>query len=274
MNHNLLEGTFNFRDLGGYLSQDGLKVKRNLIYRSDALTKLTKDDVMLIHDLAIKTIVDLRQPHEIDSNPNVVLEGIATVNLSPVAVLAELSTGSANSSKQKVKALIEAEKDEMKWAEIFQNGEAMGTQMEQMAFDPYSLSIFKQIFDKMMDLNQVPLVFHCKGGKDRTGLMSALFLMALGVSKKQIIEDYMLTKEYMRDRNIRRIKEYESMISNRRVLDFLASIMDTKESYIHRVFDAIESKYNSYEDYLKNEVGLSQNEIAQLQTLYLDRGID
>ncbi len=273
MNHNLLEGTHNFRDLGGYLTDDGLKVKRHVIYRSDALTRLTENDLTLLKEFKIKTIVDLRQPHEIEKNPNVKLEGVATVKLSPVAPLAELSTGSASNDKERLKALIEAEKDDEKWKQIWQHGNAMAAQMVQMAFDSYSLAIFNQIFIKMIGSDQVPLVFHCKGGKDRTGLVAALFLMALGVSKKQIIEDYMLTKENMLDRNTLRLNEYTNMINNERVLNFLASIMDTRELYMTAVFDEIESKYQSYQEYMIKEVGLTENQLELLRRQYLDRGV-
>ncbi len=273
MNRNLLEGTFNFRDLGGYTSHAGLNVKKHMIFRSDALSKLTEKDIqMLEHDLGIRTVIDLRQEHEILENPNVILQGVATVNLSPVAPLAELSTASAKSGADRIKRLIRAEQDEDLWAKVSQNGEAMADQMLQMAFDPYSLSVFKSIFEIILDTNQVPLVFHCKGGKDRTGLMSALFLMALGVSKDQIIQDYMLTKTYMQDRNIKRMNEYREMTDNQRVLDFLASVMDTKASYIGVVFDAIQSKYHSHLDYLMLDVGLTDDQISRLHGQYLENG--
>lgn len=270
MNPNLLEGTFNFRDLGGYIGDNGLIVKRCMIFRSDALINLTNNDRLAIKNLNIKTIVDLRQPHEVEVNPNVFLEGVATVNLSPVAPLAELSTGSATNDKEKLKELIAAEKDDDTWSRISQDGEAMAKQMVRMAFDPYSQSIFKQIFELILNENHVPLLFHCKGGKDRTGIMSVFFLMSLGVSKDQMINDYMVTKENMRHRNAARIKQYEKFTDNQRVLQFLSTIMDTKESYILSVFDEIDAKYRVYDDYLEHEIGLTKDQLKLLKSKYLE----
>lgn len=61
-----LEGSFNFRDLGGYATGDGRSVRWGRLYRSDALHDLTSDDVARLRELGLRTVVDLRTERELD----------------------------------------------------------------------------------------------------------------------------------------------------------------------------------------------------------------
>jgi hypothetical protein len=47
----------------------------------------------------------------------------------------------------------------------------------------------------------LPAVFHCTAGKDRTGILAAIVLSAVGVRDEDIVDDYMLTGESRAARN-------------------------------------------------------------------------
>lgn len=269
MPENLLEGTFNFRDLGGYKTSDGKTVKNGLVYRSDALSKLSDQDLATLKAIGLKTIVDFRQEQEILKDANVSIPETKSYHLSPHAPLAQLSTGNLIDDKLKIDKLLALSKDEAAWAKMMEKGDAMALQMKEMAFDDYSLGKFREVFELLMNPASLPLVFHCKGGKDRTGLMAMLFLLALGVSKDDIIADYMLTKDCMAARNERRMNEYRSYTDDPKVLDYLASLMATKRSYIEIVFASIEKDYDSYEAYLHQALKLSSADIMKLKEIYL-----
>lgn len=257
MNSNILEGTFNFRDLGGYSNREGKVVVRNKVFRADSLDSLTEKDINTLNKMELRTIVDLRQKTETD-------------NFNPIAPLAELSTGNITNDREKIDRLLRVVNEEQEWNKINENKNSMGKQMLEMAFSEYSVLQFNKIFKLLLKEQSVPLLFHCKGGKDRTGLMAALFLMSLSVEKEVIIDDYLKTKENMKNRNKLRMDEYRKYTSNERILDFLYSLMDTKVEYIEIVLDAIEDQYDTYENYLIDVVKLLPEEIQNLKEIYLE----
>jgi len=72
-----LEGQPNFRDLGGYETDDGRRVKTGEIYRSGELSHLTDEDIAALEGLQIRTVVNLLLPEEIEKNgPDRLPEGV------------------------------------------------------------------------------------------------------------------------------------------------------------------------------------------------------
>ena len=65
-----LDGTFNFRDLGGYISSDGRRVKWERVYRSDSLAKLTDKDQSILKRMGIKLVYDFRSRTEVKYSPD------------------------------------------------------------------------------------------------------------------------------------------------------------------------------------------------------------
>ena len=65
-----LTGADNFRDLGGYPIPGGGEVARGLVYRSDGLQSLTDDDLRVVEERGITTVIDLRHQREFDIRPS------------------------------------------------------------------------------------------------------------------------------------------------------------------------------------------------------------
>lgn len=102
LNNNLLKGTFNFRDLGGYTNKSGKRVVEGKIFRSDAMNQLTRNDVAYLNQIGLKSIIDFRQYSEIKAAKNIEIPGTKTYNFSPIAPIAELSTGNIQNDREKV----------------------------------------------------------------------------------------------------------------------------------------------------------------------------
>ena len=58
--HLRLESVFNFRDLGGYRSAEGRSVAWGRLYRADGLHHLSANDLDIVADLGLRTVIDLR----------------------------------------------------------------------------------------------------------------------------------------------------------------------------------------------------------------------
>lgn len=118
-----------------------------------------------------------------------------------------------------------------------------------MVTDSNSISAFKQFFTVLLNHKDGAVLFHCAAGKDRTGVASILLLSALGVDKNTVIQDYLLSNEY-----------YSSLSQKERV----------KEKWAMAVFDLVNSKYGSMDNFLNQALSLAPQNKTKLKSMYLE----
>jgi protein-tyrosine phosphatase len=166
-----LAGLYNFRDLGGYRAADGRTVRWRRLFRSDGHHRLAPDDIAALRNLGIATVIDLRT-----------MEELAETGRSP------LHDGQATHHRHvpflpTFNGLPTPERPGL--AGFYLRDIALGC------------SCVVEVFRLLTEEPSYPAVYHCAGGKDRTGVISALILRALGVDDEQIIADYALTDHFM-----------------------------------------------------------------------------
>jgi protein-tyrosine phosphatase len=105
-------------------------------------------------------------------------------------------------------------------------------------------------FKLLLNPSNYPVLVLCNAGKDRTGVVVALVLMALGVSKQTIMEDYMLSKVFLDPMIKRMITRVRLMSLFRADISQLKKIMDTRADFLNTTFRAIEQKFSSVESFL------------------------
>ena len=86
-----LEGGINFRDMGGYRTEDGRLVRRGVLFRSGGLWNLTESDLVVLKDLSIKTILDYRDVNEAAQSPDRLWEGAKLVSVPAIIKETNLS---------------------------------------------------------------------------------------------------------------------------------------------------------------------------------------
>ena len=185
-----LEGCFNFRDLGGYSTEDGRTVRWQQVYRSDALHLLTAEDVTRIRDeLHVKTVIDLRSTPELRAAGKGLLacERICFHHLPLFdgRIAAPEDPAAVTTLSDRYVLLAEHAR-------------------EQIA----------RIMTVVADAEGA-VVYHCAAGKDRTGIVSAVLLGLLGVRDEIIVADYAATRENL-DAIIERLmatKAYQTMLA-------------------------------------------------------------
>lgn len=165
-----LEGCFNFRDIGGYPTRDGRRVRWRRLFRSDGLHALTPGDVRALReDVALGQIVDLRSSAELRS------EGRGPLEDEPIEFHhIPLFDGDAASGRRQT--------DDMTLADRY-------VLLAEFAADRIGRVI------TTLSAAPGPAVFHCAAGKDRTGVISALLLGLLDVPDEVIVADYAATQE-------------------------------------------------------------------------------
>lgn len=222
--HLPMEGGYNFRDIGGYKTTDGRFVKWGKIFRSDDLHKLTTKDLHYLSTIPIISIVDFRSGTEMTQAPDLQPESLKNIyDLS-------ISPGNLNS---------------FNFDENFDEGIGISLMKEVnilLVSDSVSISRYKEFFKILQNENNIPLMFHCSAGKDRTGLGTALILFALGVDEETIMEDYLLSNTYLSGK-------YESLMEQNPIFKDLFSV---RKEYLQAGINHIKETYGSVETYLKD----------------------
>jgi protein-tyrosine phosphatase len=168
--HLPFERLHNFRDIGGYVTDDGRKVRWGRLFRSDSLGKLRGDDWQRFLALGVRTVIDLRYPWEADLWGRVPDAGGFTYhNLS--IEHRPYDQGTLDATVETVRFLAD------RYAEVALDG----------------VNELRQVLELIAVDASLPVVFHCATGKDRTGIVAALVLTLLGVPEADIIADFALT---------------------------------------------------------------------------------
>lgn len=236
----------NFRDLGGYQTQDGRRVKHGCFYRSAAIVFPSDTDRREFEELGMKAILDLRSPMEVSQQPDDTVPGCAYIHCSAA------DTGNAQGGNVDIAQLIRQSFPQ----------QLAGYLMETYRTLPFRNPAYQIMFD-LIKKHQVPFVFHCTAGKDRTGVAAYLILKTLGVDDETIIHDYMLSNEYRKDEN-------EKMIAMAGGSPALRELLVVKEAFLQLSIHSIQKKYGDFGDYLNAEYNLTEADIHSLRDAYLE----
>lgn len=264
-----LEGTFNTRDIGGIKNRDGKTIRYNRMYRSDALNKLSEKDIDFFKEVGLKTIIDFRGAKEVDDAPDVKIEGVQEINLSPNAEVANLASGNIVNDKLKIDTLLNEVSTQEGIDKLQLRMDEMAEQMRELVNDPFANAQYAKFVNVLCDENNYPLLHHCKGGKDRTGFAAIITLFILDVDIQDIKADYMLTKQCMAARNERRMDEYRQYTDNKIVLEYLSGLMQTKEIYFDAAIDEIHKLSSSIPAYLETYLGLTPEKKEKIKSIFL-----
>ncbi|MEL6152181.1 MAG: tyrosine-protein phosphatase, partial [Chloroflexota bacterium] len=172
-----LEGAVNFRDVGGYRTADYRYVQWGRVYRAGQLASLTERDHTLLQALNLKFSCDLRLDEEVKEAPDKLPDGV-TLERIPVQ--------SGETRSEQIRRLMKAQG---------RMDEFMRGAYRQVIVDG-NPQVFAQVFRRIADESNLPLVVHCTAGKDRTGVAVALLLDVLGVPDDVIAADYSLSNHY------------------------------------------------------------------------------
>jgi protein-tyrosine phosphatase len=169
--HLAIKGTHNVRDLGGYATRDGSRTRWGILLRSDKLYHLSPASQQALLDLGLHTVLDLRYSIEMETEPDDFADSQG-VHYIPMPLYELNGDGT-----------LPAVPDNLE-------------EMNRMILDHRQEQIVK-IFRALFAPGALPGLFHCTAGKDRTGLIAALILGAVGVPDETIVEDYVLSAQYL-----------------------------------------------------------------------------
>jgi protein tyrosine/serine phosphatase len=263
--HLTFEGTANFRDLGGHTAAGGKRVRWGVLYRSDALDSLTAADMKLLAQLNIARITDFRSRSEVAKRP----DRLPTeLDVRYVHVPLEDPLGSAGARRAQEIATANAE---LRKAFELTNDEAKIATIDRLLVDHYyprfvrdSRAGYRRWVHDLLDVpTDSAHLFHCTGGADRTGFAAAILLLALGVPKEQVLEDYLLTNKYF-------FSPEGLALFQAKGLPAMPAGYRLQARYLEASFKAMEEDYGSIDGYLRQGLGIDDEMKRELRARYLE----
>jgi protein-tyrosine phosphatase len=221
------EGCLNVRDLGGHRTQDGAETRYGAIVRADSVRELTDAGWAAAVDYGVRTVVDLRMDRELEADPpaEVPVEVVHVPFLDDdEAAFAEVEAVATAAPD------IEAATREVYLVFLERFRKNVGAAIAAVARAPEGI-----------------VVVHCMGGKDRTGLVTALLLHLAGVDHEQIAADYATSEERLRPRHDLWFAEAGTEVERERIRRIAAT---PAESMVG-VLEELERRYGSIEGYLR-----------------------
>ncbi len=235
------EGVTNFRDIGGYQTRFGARTRWGLVFRADALHGLSPGDRALYDRLGIVAVYDLRGEVERDERPNPV----------PSRQLAILGRpADSDRSAELASATTQAD------------GERILCDLYVGLIDHAALQI-GELFTALSEDNGLPAVFHCHAGKDRTGLVAALLLDALGVERVTILDDYGLTARYRR--RTHQESSYARLVESGMSQEAAAGVLATPRWAMQHALEELDRRYGSVADYLRGPASMKPDSLRTLR---------
>ncbi|MDR0430152.1 MAG: tyrosine-protein phosphatase [Tannerellaceae bacterium] len=237
--HLPMAGGFNFRDLGGYRTKDGHFVKWGKIFRSDDLHSLTENDLNYLSSIPLVSIVDFRSETEMTQAPDKIPASVKKDYPFPI------TPGNLTAA------------NDLSALENLNLDSVMMEINKQLVTDPVAIKRYKDFFTLLQNEEEIPLMFHCSAGKDRTGMGAALILLGLGVEEETVLQDYLLSNTYLKDKYASPIEKFPS----------LQPLFTVKAAFLQAGLDQLKKTYGSIENYLEGALGV---DIAKFREMYLD----
>jgi protein-tyrosine phosphatase len=250
-----LQGIHNFRDLGGYASAHGGRVRSQVLWRSAQHGEASAADLAAVDALGLATVIDLRGPSERDFKPCLRPEGFAAQVFSypeetaALALHIEAANGVATAAEGRA---------------------AMLKLYEGIAFRENLVPMLRLYFLVLLRA-EGPNLVHCVAGKDRTGFAVAMLHHALGVHSDDIMADYLLTNTASKlDQRLaagafRDIPRYAAHDA-----ETVRALWGVDEAYLDTALAAIAERHGTIDAYLEAVLGVDAAMQHRLRELYLE----
>ena len=257
----------NARELGGYKTKDGKTIRKGVLLRTAALTDASQEELnSLLRDYNLSAVIDLRASYELAEEPEPVLDGVAQYNFKIMdeQMMAERAAGIYHVLKdpnvdpaKRMTAILDAGviSDQM-YVEFLQ-GET-------------GKAGFRDFFRVLLETPEGSgVLWHCTNGKDRTGVAAMLLLGILNVDEKTIMEDFLLTNTFFEEDVSALRAQLSKYVKDEAMLEeLLVTGKGVYAPYMQNAIDYIKENYGDIPGYVKTELGLTDADIAKLQTQY------
>jgi protein-tyrosine phosphatase len=239
-----LPGTYNVRDMGWYPAAGSRRTRSRILFRGESLHRLDAHGVTQLASLPLRSIIDLRGAQERAQYPTRLGRLHVTVRVIPL--------------------LEERARDHSIAAEW-------------TLLDSYQTAIrtrgtaFVEVMRALAVPGALPSLFHCMAGKDRTGLVAAILLSALGVPDDIVAADFAQSSRFLGASYVR--EATERSLARGVPPNLVERVLTTEPSYIRAILDELRDRYGDTSSYLFAH-GLKEDELFDLRNVLLEPDLD
>jgi protein-tyrosine phosphatase len=258
-----LANATNARDLGGLSTVDGRRVRSGLLFRANALNRLTEADLDTMAKLGLACVIDLRSEREVE------LVGADRLPSPPPGQLVALPLSDPdNHMFAAVSLLIKGELDETTALDAALLAQEMLRAYRWLALSEPARAAYGTALRHIADSASLPLMFHCTAGKDRTGWLAAIVLSVLGVDRDDIFTDYLRTTEL----NQAAIAFIQGRLRDRGVAEpaEVLPMLEARREYLTEAFAVAEAAYGTMAGYVRDALGVDDTAVAAIRANLLD----
>ena len=241
-----MQGILNFRDLGGYHTKDKRQIRWGKIYHSSSLSETTAYDCSVLNSMGIETVMDFRTERERELALNH-FQAAQIYNLPLRGNRHDVYFDEILSHRIRANEILSY--DQNLFTFLWENNN----------------DYFIKMFDILLNAKNYPVILSCYFGKDRSAIASALILIALGVEKEIIIEDFLYYNQIL---DLNRIVK-NAGIFNFEIQEAITALYSVHKETIENTFDIIKNNYGSIDNYLEKELHLNAKKREQLQKILL-----
>ncbi|MFN7107386.1 MAG: tyrosine-protein phosphatase [Brevundimonas sp.] len=237
------EAIDNFRDYGDYATTAGRRVQPGRLLRSAHHARASDADLERLRRLDIGAVVDLRRPGERRDQPSRRPEGFT----------GRVIEGGVDDGAEAPHITF------LKTADLTpESGRRfMAKTYRTLPFDASHLDVFSRYFQALADQDRA-VVIHCAAGKDRTGFLAALTHHLLGVSRDDMVEDYLLTNVAvdLAGRAPGIAKQLHKVTGRIASDDAIVAFLGVEAAYLEAAFAEVEARHGSVDAYLREALGV------------------
>ena len=248
-----LDGSYNFRDVGGYPGADGRAVRWRRLFRADHPGSLTAADLERISAFGIRTVCDLRRPNEQDIAPS------RLVGAPGVEVLVHSIGGDAAQRYALTARMLAGE------IRSFTVDDVISVYLRLLGDFPEA---FGAAVALAAEVDRLPLLVHCTAGKDRTGLVIAAILDVLGVSDNDIANDYVLSEEGHHEGRVRDLLPQLDAVGIR--YEDVAPFLGADPAVMHGTLRGVREQWGGFAGYLEMVAGFDHGFGERLRAALLE----
>ena len=242
--HIPFEGCFNFRDIGGYPTTDGRTLKWGKYYRAGRQDRMTPADLAQARDLGVRTQIDLRKNDEVSDQGRGPLETMG----AKYAHLPVIPDGGTDILAQLV-------------------GDTGISGKRYLGYLEFGGETWIKMFEIFAEPDDHPIVLHCTAGKDRTGVSTAFLLSVLGVDRKIIEADYLLTNVDV-NRQVDFVEQHVGLPEGMS-RDEMMHHAGVPETAMFDFLDGLDERWGGAMGYLR-EIGISEDTFTAVRHNFLD----
>ncbi|WP_329138069.1 tyrosine-protein phosphatase [Streptomyces sp. NBC_01476] len=258
-----LTGVRNFRDVGGLPTTDGRRVRHGVLFRSGHLAHATADDTAFLSGLGLHTVFDFRNGDDIAlEGPDVAIAGARNLNM-PLSDPAAGGEGFWRTVRDgdvvALRELLGGGRGEARMAEAYRT-----LILERTAEHAKMLALLTEPADPA-----VPALLHCAAGKDRAGTSVAIILLALGVERSAIEEDYLKSNALGRRYKVVRGDGATGTAIDPEIRELLSTLFQAHVEYLRTAFATIEEHWGTVDRYLEEGLGLTPERRERLKSRFL-----